>query len=99
MNRVPAQVVLDVIKTGGLKLVVEFFIERWFGYIECTFPTKPGFLKVRGPVETGGERLQLRQVNFVVKIVWLAALDTGYGSLGQCRLNSHDRDRFALCRV
>ena len=77
MNRVPAQIVLNVIETGGLELVVEFLIERWFGYIECIFPIKPGSLKVHGPVETRRECLQLRQINFVVKVVWLAALDTG----------------------
>jgi len=77
MDRVPAQVILNVIEAGGLKLVVEFFIERWFGYVECVLLTKPGFLEIDSPVETGRERLHLRQVHFVIEVVRFAALDAG----------------------
>ena len=65
MNRVPTQIVLNVIETGGLELVIEFPIEHRFGYIECIFPLKPGLLKVHAPVETRRKPLQLLEINFV----------------------------------
>ena len=43
MNRMPAQIGLDVIETVALELLIQFLIEGWLGYIECVLLTKPDF--------------------------------------------------------
>ena len=99
MDRVPAQVALDVIETGGLELVVQFLVKRRFGDVECVLMTESDLLEVHAPVEIWGERLQLSQVNLVIKVVRLAPFHACERSLGQRCLHRHDPGRLALCRV
>ncbi len=91
VRHVPAQVGLDLVELAHPQLEVERLEEPGLADVEAVVAGQAHAGEVRRPVERGGQGLQLARVGGMEELSRIALLHLRHRSLGERRLDRHDR--------